>query len=91
MELREDADISGTFVFNFKFRIPHCPKFWDAAPAQTRCACPGAQFFVLGRSEFARRRGFARRAKRSNGAERRPIKDGAPDVELREAAARQGP
>ena len=91
MDLRKDADTSGAFVFHLKLKIQRCPKFWDAAPTQTRSACLRARFFVLRRSEFARRRGFARRAKRSNGAARRPIKDGAPDVELQEAAARQGP
>lgn len=72
-------------------RILRCPKFWDAAPSQTRRACLGPQFFMLERSEFAQRQGFARWAKHLDGAERRPIKDGAPDVELQEAAARQGP
>lgn len=72
-------------------RILRCPRFWDAAPSQTRRACLGTQFLMLGQSEFARRQGFARWAKHLDGAERRPIKDGAPDVEQQEAAARQGP
>ncbi len=48
MELREDADISGTFVFSFKFRILHCPRFWDAAPPRHAVRVREPNFSCLG-------------------------------------------